>query len=78
MNKIWYLKFPTYKYYDIDVKVEAQKAKAKIIDERFQGDEKSADDCPKIKGVEPKKESPKKRTVKKKDEPVIVKDLDEQ
>lgn len=55
--KVWFLKFPVSKYYDIDVKAEAVKAKAKIIDDRFQGDEKSAEDCPKVKG----QEAPKKR-----------------
>lgn len=66
MKKIWYLKFPTFEHYDIDVKAEAQKAKAKIIDDRFQGEEKSAEDCPKLKGSEaPKKRGrkPKKETV---------------
>jgi hypothetical protein len=62
--KIWYLKFPTYKHYDIDVKAEAIKAKAKIIDERFQGEEKSAEDCPKVKGQEePKKRGRKPKVV---------------
>ena len=61
--KIWYLKFPTYKFYDIDVKAEAIKAKAKIIDSRFQGDADNAIDCPVAKGDEPK-EAPKKRTRK--------------
>jgi len=65
--KIWYLKFPIHKHYDVDVKADSIKAKAKIIDDRFQGEEKSAEDCPNIKGYE----APKKRTRK-----VKVKDIE--
>lgn len=64
--KTWYLKHPISKYYDVDVKREAKKAEAKIIDFKFIGDEKNPNDCPKEIGYE----EPKKRTRKPKEEKV--------
>jgi hypothetical protein len=57
-DKIWYLKTPVWKYYEGDVKAQARKADARIIDVRFIGKAKNASDIPKEKTV--KKEAPKK------------------
>jgi len=73
--KIWYLKFPIHKFYDGDMKAEAVKAKAKIIDARFQGDNKSSEDCPIAKGDESKAEPKKRKTRKSKE--VIVEEITE-
>ena len=60
--KTWYLKFPVSKYYESDIKRQAAIAKARIIDARFQGDDKSAEDCPLPKGEEkPVEEKPKRK-----------------
>jgi len=62
MRTIWYLKHPTSKYYDIDVKSEAIKAKAKIVDVKFIGDNEQGEGCPVEKGIEPVKvEKPKRK-----------------
>lgn len=52
--KVWYLKHPTSKYYDVDVKKEARIAGAKIIDAKFIGDNKNPSDCPKEKSTKKK------------------------
>ena len=58
MAKVWYLKHPTSKFYEEDVKKTAIKAGAKILDIKFIGDKENAKDCPKIK-VEKSKEAVK-------------------
>ena len=61
--KVWYLKHPTSKYYEGDVKSQAKEAGAKIIDIKFADGKESASDCPAVKG----EEKPKKRGRKPKE-----------
>ena len=51
----WYVEFPTY-IYNEDVKELARKNNLKIVDVRFQGNEKQCENAPKltIKGQKPK------------------------
>lgn len=58
LKKVWYLKHPTAKYYEGNVKKQAIKASAKIIDIKFIGKDESATDCPKMKAT--KKPEPSK------------------
>jgi len=62
--KVWYLKHPTSKYYEGDVKAKAKEAKAIIIDIKFADGKESSSDCPAIIG----EEKPKKRGRKPKEE----------
>ena len=57
---IWYLKHPTSKYYDCDVKSEARKHNAKILDFKFMGDNEQGQGCPIEKGLEPIEKKPKR------------------
>ena len=72
--KTWYLKFPVSKYYEADIKRQAAIAKARIIDARFQGDEKSAEDCPLAKGEEKPVEEAPKEEVKEEPKPEETKE----
>ena len=47
MLNTFYVEFPTYRYNE-DVKALALKAGVKIVDARFQGDNKQCDDAPKL------------------------------
>ena len=47
MNNIWYVEFPTFQYNE-DVKELARKNNLKIIDARFQGDNKQCEKAPKL------------------------------
>ena len=47
MNNIWFLEFPTFQYNE-DVKDLARKNNLKIIDSRFQGENKQCDNAPKL------------------------------
>ena len=47
MNNVWYVEFPTFQYNE-DVKDLARKNNLKIIDARFQGDNKQCEKAPKL------------------------------
>ena len=47
MNNVWYVEFPTFQYNE-DVKELARKNNLKIIDARFQGDNKQCEKAPKL------------------------------
>ena len=47
MNNVWYVEFPTFQYNE-DVKDLARKNNLKIIDARFQGENKQCDNVPKL------------------------------
>ncbi len=55
MNNIWYVEFPTFQYNE-DVKDLARKNNLKIIDARFQGDNKQCDKPPKLTKIKGSKE----------------------
>ena len=55
MNNIWFLEFPTFQYNE-DVKDLARKNNLKIIDARFQGDNKQCDKPPKLTKIKGSKE----------------------
>ena len=55
MNNIWFLEFPTFQYNE-DVKDLARKNNLKIIDARFQGDNKQCDKPPKLTKIKDSKE----------------------
>ena len=62
MNNIWFLEFPTFQYNE-DVKELARKNNLKIIDARFQGDEKQCENVPKLTKVGEKPTKPKKEEI---------------
>ena len=47
MNNVWYVEFPTFQYNE-DVKDLARKNNLKIIDSRFQDDNKQCEKAPKL------------------------------
>ena len=53
--QIWYVEFPTFQYNE-DVKELARKNNLKIIDARFQGDNKQCDKPPKLTKIKGSKE----------------------
>ena len=53
--QIWYVEFPTFQYNE-DVKELARKNNLKIIDARFQGDNKKCDKPPKLTKIKDSKE----------------------
>lgn len=55
MNSVWYVEFPTFQYNE-DVKDLARKNNLKIIDARFQGDNKQCDKPPKLTKIKGSKE----------------------
>ncbi len=55
MNNVWYVEFPTFQYNE-DVKELARKNNLKIIDARFQGDNKQCDNAPKLTKIKGSKE----------------------
>ena len=55
MNNIWFLEFPTFQYNE-DVKDLARKNNLKIIDARFQGENKQCDKPPKLTKIKGSKE----------------------
>ncbi len=63
MKNTWYVTLPAYLYQE-DVKALAKENDLKVIDSRFQGDNKQCKNAPKltVKGAKPKR----KRTVKTK------------
>ena len=60
--QIWYVEFPTY-IYNEDVKVLARKNNLKIVDARFQGNEKQCENAPKLTKIGEKLTKPKKEEV---------------
>lgn len=46
-RKVWFVGFPTYRYTQ-DVKTVARKADLKVVDARFQGDQKQCENAPKL------------------------------
>ena len=55
MNNVWYVEFPTFQYNE-DVKDLARKNNLKIIDARFQGENKQCDKPPKLTNIKGSKE----------------------
>ena len=55
MNNVWYVEFPTFQYNE-DVKDLARKNNLKIIDARFQGENKQCDNAPKLTKIKGSKE----------------------
>ena len=53
--QIWYVEFPTFQYNE-DVKDLARKNNLKIIDARFQGDNKQCEKAPKLTKIKGSKE----------------------
>ena len=60
--QIWYVEFPTY-IYNEDVKELARKNNLKIVDVRFQGNEKQCENAPKLTKIGEKLTKPKKEEV---------------
>lgn len=56
--KKWFVEFPTYQYVE-DVKELARKNNLKIIDARFQGNEKQCENAPKLTLIGEKKSTKK-------------------
>ena len=62
--KKWYVEFPAYQYNE-DVKALAAERGLKILDAKFQGDDKQCEDAPKLTIKGAAVEAPKAKTIKK-------------